>query len=210
MSGGGGNDTYIVDNAGDSAFEWDGAGFDVLLTSVSYDLGLINEIEVMQATGTANIDLVGSEWNNTIVGNNGNNTIVGSSDHDGGLYDGFDVMTGNGGGDVFVWSSTAETRPAADQADVITDFNRAQGDLIALNLIDANEAIAGNQAFTFVGQVDFTSSFFTGAGQVGYFTTATDTYILLNTKVDGGAVDFEEATIRLAGVHTPDASWFVL
>jgi hypothetical protein len=44
---------------------------------------------------------------------------------------------------------------------------------------------------------------------MGYFTTATDTYILLNTEVDAG-VDYQDATIRVAGVHTVDASWFVL
>ena len=180
---------------------------------VTYSLAAGCEIEVLEAhdrEGLQPIDLVGNEFGQTIIGNEVTNTLVGSSDQDGGGYDGLDVMTGKGGGDVFVWSSTAETRPAGDQADVITDFNRQQGDLMALNLIDANEAIGGDQAFTFVGVVDFASNFFTGAGQIGYFTTATDTYILLNTKVNAGGVDFEEATIRLVGVHAVDASWFVL
>jgi hypothetical protein len=35
------------------------------------------------------------------------------------------------------------------------------------------------------------------------------TYILLNTEVDAG-VDYQDATIRLAGAFTVDASWFVL
>ena len=173
----------------------------MLKTSVSYDLGLINEIEVMQATGTGNIDLVGSEWNNTIIGNNASNTIVGSSGNDGGLFDGLDVMTGNGGGDVFVWTSTAESRLAGNEADVITDFNRAEGDLIAVNPIDADVTINGNQAFTFIG-----TSAFTAPGQINYFTTATDTFILLNTN--GDAV--QEMTIHLNGVHNIDASWFAL
>jgi hypothetical protein len=64
--------------------------------------------------------------------------------------------------------------------------------------------------FTFVGVVDVTQGgSFAGVGQIGYFTTTTDTYILLNTEVDAG-IDYQDATIRVAGVHTVDASWFVL
>jgi hypothetical protein len=120
-------------------------------------------------------------------------------------------MSGFGGGDVFVWTSTNETRLAGQEADVVTDFNRAGGDLLAFNAIDAN-ATGGtaNDTFTFVGIVDVTQGgSFTAPGQIGYFTTSTDTYILLNTEVDAG-IDYQDATIRVAGAHTVDASWFVL
>jgi Ca2+-binding RTX toxin-like protein len=222
MSGGGGNDIYIVDNAGDLVFEYgfapQGTTFDRVQTSVSYTLWADSAIEVLETTnqaGTAVIDLVGNQFNQTIVGNNGSNTIVGSPAGDDvngdGVedYDGLDVMTGDGGGDVFVWTSTNETRLGGQEADVVTDFNRAGGDLLAFNLIDANVAVAGDQAFAFVGIVDVTQGgSFTAPGQIGYFTTGTDTYILLNTEVDAG-VDYQDATIRVAGVHTVDASWFV-
>ena len=102
---------------------------------------------------------------------------------------------------MFVWTSTADSRLAGDEADVITDFNRGEGDLIAVNPIDADVTVAGDQAFTFIGTAAFTAP-----GQINYFTTATDTYILLNT--DGDAA--QEMTIRLVGVQTPDASWFAL
>src|SRR5262249_47390081 len=124
---------------------------------------------------------------------------------------GLDVLTGAGGADTFVWTSVAETSPAA--IDVITDFDRSAGDLIDLNIIDADANGAnGDTAFTFAGVVDFSTHFFTGAGQIGYFTTATDTYILINTVVNPAAdgVDYEEAAIHLVGAHNPDASWFVL
>ena len=42
-------------------------------------------------------------------------------------------------------------------------------------------------------------------GQISYFTTPTDTYILFGTDAD----TFQEMTIRVVGVHTVDASWFV-
>ena len=136
---------------------------------------------------------MGNEFGNTITGNAGQNTIVG--------YLGQDFLTGGGSGDVFVWTSTAESLLAGNEADVILDFNRGQGDFIAVNPIDADDTIAGDQAFTFVGTAGFTA-----AGQINYFTTATDTYILFNT--DGDAA--QEMTIRLAGVYAVDASWFVL
>src|SRR5262245_45202230 len=205
MHGGIGNDVYVVDTAADWALEVAGEGYDVVSAKATYVLAAGSEIEALQAedlNGTVPMDLVGNEFSQTIIGNAGQNTIVG------GL--GRDVLTGLGGGDVFVWTSTAETGLAATEADWIDDFNRPQGDLIAVNPIDANETVAGDQAFTFVGVVNFTNSFFTGAGQIGYFTDGTDTYILLNTRVDAGPVDYEEATIRLTGVHTPDASWFAL
>ena len=211
MFGGDGSDHYAVDGASDVAIEAVGEGPLTLYTRGQLQPhGWIRNQYLVALFGTTPIDLVGNEFDQTIFGNDGGNTIVGEPARRRMGYDGLDVMTGNGGGDVFVWTSTAETRPAADQADVITDFDRSGGDLIAVNLIDANEAVAGDQAFTFVGVVDFGSNLFTGAGQIGYFTTATDTYILLNTRVDAGPVDYEEATIRVAGVHAVDASWFAL
>jgi serralysin len=90
---------------------------------------------------------------------------------------------------------------AGNEADVIADFNRLAGDRFYVNAIDANETLAGDQAFTFIG-----TGAITGVGQISYFTTATDTYILLST--DAGTS--QEMTIRVAGVHTVDASWFAL
>jgi Ca2+-binding RTX toxin-like protein len=205
MSGYGGNDTYIVDNSSDSISDFQFDGFDQVRTSVTYSVAPLAEIEVLETTdplGTAAIDLVGNFFNNTIRGNSGQNTIVGGR--------GLDVMAGGGGGDVFVWRKTAETGIAGSEADMVADFNRAEGDLLAFNPIDA-DATGGtaNDEFTFVGIVDVSAGgSFTAPGQIGYFTTSTDTYILLNTEVDAG-VDFQDATIRVAGVHTVDASWFV-
>ena len=64
MNGWQGNDTYIVDNVGDDLFENFGEGFDTVLTSVSFDVGLYSEIEVLQAIGTENVNLAGSIDNN--------------------------------------------------------------------------------------------------------------------------------------------------
>ena len=45
---------------------------------MSFAVGLYSEIEVLQATGTANVYLQGSLDNNRIIGNAGSNIIDGS------------------------------------------------------------------------------------------------------------------------------------
>ena len=197
LAGRQGNDTYIVDNGGDVVIEAVGQGtFDRVRTSTTYSLAAGSEIEILETTDAAGmtvLDLVGNEFANTITGNAATNTIVGGM--------GQDFMTGGGSADVFVWTATAESGVAGAEADMIFDFNRGIGDIIAVNPIDADTGVGGDQAFTFVGTTGFTA-----AGQINYFTTATDTYILLNTDADAA----QEMTIRVAGVHVVDASWFVL
>ncbi len=197
MIGGAGDDLYIVDNTADFVVEGISGGRDLVKTSVNYVLAANVEIEQLETTDlsdTATIDLVGNAFDNVINGNDGQNTLVG------GL--GFDTLTGHGGGDVFVWRSTAETGPTAATADIVGgDFNPLTGDLLAFNLIDANDTAAGNQAFTFIGAAGFTS-----AGQIRAFSDGFDTFIQLNTGGDATA----EAMVRVQGVHSVDASWFVL
>jgi Ca2+-binding RTX toxin-like protein len=174
--------------------------------------------------------LTGNAAHNVIYGRGGNDTIDGELGNDflkggggddslsGGDHDdlldggaGRDTLIGGSGGDRFVLFSTDETRLAGQEADIVMDFNRAEGDLLDFSFIDAN-ATSGNvnDTFVFLGIVDVNAGgSFTAPGQIGYFTTSTDTYILLNTEVDAG-VDYQDATIRLAGVHNVDSGWFVL
>src|SRR4051812_31652689 len=197
MNGWGGNDTYIVDNPGDFLFENgdihstpqnESQGFDTVLTSVSFNVGLYSEIEVLQAIGSANVNLTGSLDNNRIIGNSGTNIIDGSY--------GKDTLTGGGGLDVFIWSNVNEIGLFNFDPDIVTDLNRAEGDLM-----DANETVAGNQDFTFIDQAAFTA-----AGQISWSTNGVDTFIQLNTNADPTV----DGIIQVFGVHTVDASWFSL
>ena len=196
MSGGKGNDTYFVDNVGDTLFENgdihstpenESEGFDTVLTSVNFNVGLYSEIEVLQAIGTANVSLTGSLDNNRIIGNDGINVIDGSY--------GKDTMTGGGGGDAFLWSSINEIGLFNFDPDIITDFNTAQ-DVLHFTNIDANETVAGNQDFTFIGTAAFTAP-----GQINWFTNGTDTFIQLNTNADPTV----DGIIQLNGVQSGDA-----
>jgi Ca2+-binding RTX toxin-like protein len=203
MVGGSGDDTYFVDDAADEAYEEVGDGFDTVLTSVSYDLGLNyalgfnNEIEVLQATGTADLYLIGSLDDNSIIGNAGNNLIVGSY--------GKDTTTGGAGYDVHVWQSIDEIGSFNLDPDIVTDLNRAEGDILDFGAIDADgDAANGDTAFTFIGTADH---LFTAPGQISFaHVYGTDTYILLNTNADPAA----DAIIQVSGMHPVDASWFVL
>jgi Ca2+-binding RTX toxin-like protein len=204
LFGGAGIDSYLVEQSGDAVVEFVGEGtFDRVRTIVSYALAAGSEVEALETPdqfGTAAIDLVGNEFNNTIVGNAGTNVIVGGA--------GLDTMVGGGGADIFVWNSIGEmgSTVGANSDTVGSEFNALIGDKIALNPIDADgNATNGDTAFTFFGDA---SNPFTAAGQVSWFNNGpgTDTYILLNTNGDANA----EGVIRVLGVHTVDASWFVV
>ena len=85
---------------------------------------------------------------------------------------------------------------------MIWDFNRIEGDQLNIASIDADVYTAGDQAFTFIGTAAFSGT----PGEVRYYQSGGDTYIEMQT---GTSVDVE-GVIRLAGIHTPEASWFVL
>ncbi len=117
MTGSGGNDTYIVRNAGTEIVEGLGQGTaDRVAAGVSFTLASDDNIEAMRTTsmtGTTAINLTGNGIAQTIEGNDGANRLNG--------HGGTDVLTGRGGADTFVFS----TALGATNIDTITDFNVA-------------------------------------------------------------------------------------
>jgi trimeric autotransporter adhesin len=212
-----GNDIYVVQNAGDTIIELANQGLDEVRTSVSYTLAATNaDIETFRTTdetGTAPINLTGNGVANLIVGNAGNNQIAGGGGADQIIgARGTDTLIGGSESDTFIWRETNETGTEANFADVITDFNFGAGDRIDLSQIDANLVASGNQAFQFIGQNAFTLNTATPdpsdvvPGQVRYIHSNGDTLIQLQT----GTSPDVEAVIRISGIVTPEASWFVL
>jgi Ca2+-binding RTX toxin-like protein len=120
MIGGTGNDTYVVDDAGDVVNETGGNGIDTVLSSISFDLSdaghVIGAVENLTLTGMANINGTGNSKDNVLTGNSHNNVLSGGDGHDtldgGG---GVDTLTGGAGHDVFSF-----TTPHG--LDTITDF----------------------------------------------------------------------------------------
>jgi Ca2+-binding RTX toxin-like protein len=69
LIGGLGDDTYVVDDAGDVVSEAAAEGSDTVVSSIGYALGA--NIENLYLSGTAAIDGAGNELNNVLVGNEG-------------------------------------------------------------------------------------------------------------------------------------------
>ena len=95
LSGGLGDDTYIVDNIGDKVVESADAtsgGTDEVLSSVSFILPTY--VENLTLTGSANIDGTGNAQDNIITGNSGNNVLDGKA--------GNDTLIGGAGDDTYV------------------------------------------------------------------------------------------------------------
>ncbi|ESQ75477.1 calcium-binding protein, partial [Asticcacaulis sp. YBE204] len=93
LTGGLGDDTYFVQNAGDKVVELSGEGNDVIFSSVSYSLAGINA-EVLALTGAANLTATGNSLANSLVGNSGHNLLDAGA--------GTDTLTGGLGDDTFV------------------------------------------------------------------------------------------------------------
>ena len=91
--------------------------------------------------------LLGLTGNDTLDGGAGNDLLVGGT--------GRDVLTGGAGADLFRFTLTSDSEVGINR-DQITAFNGVEGDRIDLAAIDANSRLAGDQAFTFIGNGSFT------------------------------------------------------
>jgi len=209
LVGGLGNDTYYVDNTGDRANELAGGGTDLVFASATFTLG--NETENLALLGLGVIDGTGNALANAVTGNNaanvlngvfGNDILSGAGGADtlvGGL--GSDTLRGGGDGDLFVFNTINEFG-GSGAPDLITDFNRVQGDHISLSAIDASNKVAGDQAFAFIGAAAFGHV----AGQLRYVIAGAVTTVQGDINGDGTA-DF---SLELTGAIGLMAADFVL
>ena len=128
MFGGTGDDTYMIRDATDYAYEYANEGTDLAMASVSYALRA--NIENLTLTGTANLAGKGNELDNVITGNDGANRLSGMAGDDtlvgGGGRDildggtGNDTMSGGGGNDTYIVDSSSDT--IVEAADGGVDF----------------------------------------------------------------------------------------
>ncbi|ESQ73750.1 calcium-binding protein [Asticcacaulis sp. AC402] len=124
LVGGLGDDTYYVQSANDTVIELGGGGWDVIFSTVSYSLNG-RYAEVINLTGTANINATGNSLANTLVGNDGMNTLNGKG--------GKDILSGGLGSDIFLFET-------GSGKDTITDFSAEQNDSININAYTAGVA----------------------------------------------------------------------
>ncbi len=206
LDGGDGNDT-IAGGAGADTLTG-GAGYDTLdysasSAAVTVDLTAVNGHQAVSG-GDAQGDIVsgfeyvqGSAFGDTLTGDGGNNLIIGGG--------GADTLKGGGGNDTFRYLNSDTTRNDDEftQSDHILDFHvladpATEHDLIDLRAIDAIPGGA-DDAFTFIGQADFTA-----IGQVRVTYDGANTLVEVNTVDDtfGGSIEYHpELVITLVGIN---------
>jgi serralysin len=179
LTGGSGNDTLSGLRGNDTLRGADGN--DTLSGGSSYDM------------------LYGDAGNDVLKGEGGNDTLTG------GL--GADTLSGGSGSDRFDFNAAGETPVGGGARDLIQDFQRGY-DKIDLAGIDALASVAGDQAFSFLGQGTFATS--TAAGQLKYHYETVNgeaRTVIEGTTNSTAGVDFQ---ISLVGTHALTASDFVL
>ena len=103
---------------------------------------------------------------------------------------GADTLSGEAGNDIFLFAALADT--TVGLPDLILDF--APGDRIDLHLIDANTALAGDQAFHLGATPGHTGDITVSAYDAVLDRTTLSLFVDNNAPVD--------AQILLAGNHT--------
>lgn len=153
--------------------------------------------------GDAGADFLdGGNEDDLLLGGNGADRLFGGFGDDrlrGGA--GADTLTGEGGADRFVFGD-GDVGTSATAADVVADFNRADGDRLDLRGIDAASGAAGDQVFAFIGAGAFSAQ----AGELRYEQDAGGVFLQGDTDGDGAA-DFY---IRVENVATLVAADVIL
>ncbi|MBS4099090.1 MAG: hypothetical protein KGZ83_19950 [Sulfuricella sp.] len=152
MSGGLGNDVYVVDDSGDQVVEGLDEGTDTVQSGIDYTLGA--NLENLTLTGTADLSGTGNDLANTLTGNAAGNYLWGGLGADrlsgGAGYDilqggadndtlndsadnslldggaGTDVLTGGTGNDLLIGGIGNDTITTGSGADLIA-FNKGDG-----------------------------------------------------------------------------------
>ncbi len=126
---------------------------------------------------------IGSQFagDDTLEGGEGADVLVGGI--------GSDRLVGGNAADRFVFLNTDASAANVGKVDLIADLEAK--DWIDLSAIDANAAVAGDQAFVVVLAAP-------NAGQAQIWFDGADTWIELNTDADAAL----EARIRILGEHT--------
>ena len=123
LRGGLGNDTYVIDNLGDSIMELTGQGTDlvnVAIATVNGSYTLAANLENATLINTVAFNLIGNDLDNTLKGNAAANRI------DGGL--GIDRMEGGAGNDIYVVDNLSDSivdSAGVDTVEASVDINLA-------------------------------------------------------------------------------------
>ena len=190
LVGGTGNDTYVVNNAGDVVNESAGAGTDLVQASVSFSLAdtahVLGNVENLTLTGTADLAGTGNALANIIIGNSGANLIeggAGADNLDGGA--GTDTVSyahSAAGVQVSLLLATAQVGTGDAFGDILKNFENLTGSAYA-------DTLTGNALANVINGGAGADKMIGGAGN--------DTYVVDNA---GDVVD--EVSNGGAGIDT--------
>lgn len=160
LTGGRGNDTYIVDSISDSVQEAIGQGTDTVQSSVSLTLSdNVENLTLLENNRTVRLNGAGNGRGNTILGNSGENTLNGRGGADtliGGS--GSDILTGGAGGDRFVYNSDLIFWFANTGPDAITDFQIGVDKIVLTKSVFSQLGSAIGNGFSNVGEFGVVTS----------------------------------------------------
>jgi trimeric autotransporter adhesin len=140
-----GDDTYIVDDSGDSPYELASEGIDTIVASVSWTL--FDEFENLVLTGADDIDGTGNGVANSIVGNSGINALSGGA--------GDDTLDGGGGGDTLRGGQGNDTY-WVKVGDTTSEFSNQGTDLVYSSI---SWTLTSNiEQLTLLGSADITGT----------------------------------------------------
>ncbi len=154
MQGGADNDTYFVDNSGDTVTELAAGGTDNVQSTLNA-YALSANVENLTFTGTGNFAGTGNELANVITGGIGNDILIGGGGNDtlnGGA--GNDTLDGGAGNDTMAGGIGDDTYTVDAAADVVNEAANQGTDTVKTTL---NALTLANQAenLTFIGTGNF-------------------------------------------------------
>jgi RTX calcium-binding nonapeptide repeat (4 copies) len=179
------------------AFDFDGFSGAVTVNGTSGNdvIKLGNALNQVNTGNGSNI-VQGGSLVDTIIGGTGIDKIAGNG--------GADILTGGAGADVFKFRNVTDSGVGAAARDIITDFVSG-ADRLNISRIDTNPALAGDQAFTFIGTSLYSAN---GTAQIRYIDLGAD--LLVECDVDGNGVSDMQVFLQGAGAQTLTAADFVL
>jgi len=128
LTGLAGDDTYLVDNAGDVVVEAASAGTDEVFAKVTWTLG--TNIERLTLEGSAAINGTGNALANRLIGNDAANTLSGGSGNDLLMgYGGADVLDGGAGVDTLKGGTGNDTYVVDSASDVIAETSTTASEI---------------------------------------------------------------------------------
>ena len=169
LAGGTGDDTYMVDNIGDTVTENVGEGVDTVRASVDATLGA--NVENLVLTGFGSISGMGNGLGNALTGNAGNNTLTGA--------DGYDTLDGGAGADTLIGGTGDDTYVVDNAGDGVIEAADGGIDTIRASVGIDLAALPDVESAVLTGTANLSATGNAGANRLEGNTG--------NNTLDGGA-----------------------